>query len=64
MYAGKYDDYKDPLDGGYFEGHIGIARRTEREERAYLEKKGLLDNYIEISQRGGSHEKSNAQFAR
>ena len=30
-YASKYDDYKDPLDGGYFIGHIGIARR-EREE--------------------------------
>jgi hypothetical protein len=30
-YVSKYDDYKDPLDGGYFEGHIGIARR-EREE--------------------------------
>jgi hypothetical protein len=30
-YASKYDDNKDPLDGGYFEGHIGIARR-EREE--------------------------------
>lgn len=36
-YMDKYDDYKDPWDGSWFEGSIGEARREREREAASCE---------------------------